>query len=135
MYDHPSQIYKRDIRLESVQNANDQARCAAANICDKQEVYNAVPWFWSDQFGTKLQMTGLSEGADETVLRGNPSPENESGFVVFYLKEGVIIAADCVGRPKEFMLSKQLIKGGVRIPASVLADESVETSLLLDKAI
>lgn len=132
---HPSQIYKRDIRLESVQNANDQARCAAANICDKQEVYNAVPWFWSDQFGTKLQMTGLSEGADETVLRGNPSPENESGFVVFYLKEGVIIAADCVGRPKEFMLSKQLIKGGVRIPASVLADESVETSLLLDKAI
>ena len=80
-------------------------------------------------------MTGLSDGADETVLRGDPSPENESGFVVFYLKEGVIIAADCVGRPKEFMLSKQLIKEGVRIPASVLADESVETSLLLEKAI
>ena len=58
---HPSQIYKRNIRLESVQNANDQARCAAANICDKQETYDAVPWFWSDQFGTKLQMTGLSD--------------------------------------------------------------------------
>jgi len=132
---HPSQIYKRNIRLESVQNANDQARCAAANICDKQETYDAVPWFWSDQFGTKLQMTGLSTGADETVLRGDPSPENESGFVVFYLKEGEIIAADCVGRPKEFMLSKQLVRERVRIPASVLADESVETSLLLGKAI
>ncbi|MDG2250673.1 MAG: FAD-dependent oxidoreductase [Gammaproteobacteria bacterium] len=132
---HPSQIYKRNIRLESVQNANDQARCAAANICDKQETYNAVPWFWSDQFGIKLQMTGLSTGADETVLRGDPSPESESGFVVFYLKEGEIIAADCVGRPKEFMLSKQLVRERVRIPASVLADESVETSLLLGKAI
>jgi 3-phenylpropionate/trans-cinnamate dioxygenase ferredoxin reductase component len=132
---HPSQIYQRSIGLESVQNANDQARCAAANICGKQVIYDAVPWFWSDQFKTKLQMTGLSNDADEIVLRGDSALENESGFAVFYLKEGVVIAADCVGRAKEFMLSKRLVKDKIRIPASVLADESVETSALMDSAI
>ena len=132
---HPSLIYQRNIGLESVQNANDQARCAAANICGKQVVYDAVPWFWSDQYKIKLQMTGLSNGADEIVRRGEASLENDSGFAVFYLKDGVIIAADCVGRAKEFMLSKQMVKDKVRLPASVLEDESIEVTALIDNAI
>lgn len=123
---HPSLIYGRNIRLESVQNANDQSRCAAANICGKQQVYDTVPWFWSDQYDTKLQMTGLSDGANELVVRGEASITNELGFALFYLKDEVLIAADCVARPKEFMMSKKLIQGRAKVSAATLADESID---------
>jgi len=125
---HPSVIYERLIRLESVQNANDQARCAAANICRKQQVYDAVPWFWSDQYKIKLQMTGLNEGADDVIVRGKPSTSNEEGFALFYLKDDVIVAADCVARPKEFMVSKKLVQQKTKVAAEKLADESVDPS-------
>lgn len=125
---HPSFIYDRHLRLESVQNANDQARIAAANICGKEKVYDAVPWFWSDQYHIKLQMTGLGDGYDQVILRGSSDFEEqlESGFALFYLKEGVMIAADCISRPKEFMVSKNLIKNKLSVDPLVLADESVE---------
>ncbi|MFL2855154.1 MAG: NAD(P)/FAD-dependent oxidoreductase [Pseudohongiellaceae bacterium] len=129
---HPSIIYDRLIRLESVQNANDQARCAAANICGKQQVYDAIPWFWSDQYHIKLQMTGLSQDADQIVVRGNPSIDNENGFTLFYLQEGVVIAADSVARPKEFIASKLLVKERARILEEILADESIEPVKLMD---
>ena len=122
---HPSHIYGRSIRLESVPNANDQARTVAANICGKQQVYDAVPWFWSDQYAIKLQMAGLSAGYDEVVLRGSVTGGIEASFALFYLKQGVLIAVDCVARPKEFMISKQLIKAKAQIPASVLANEDI----------
>jgi 3-phenylpropionate/trans-cinnamate dioxygenase ferredoxin reductase component len=125
---HPSFIYDRHLRLESVQNANDQARAAAANICGKQKAYDAVPWFWSDQYHIKLQMTGLSDGYDQVVLRGSTNFEEQlqSGFALFYLKGGIMIAADCIARPKEFMVSKNLIKNKSAIDPLALADESVE---------
>ncbi len=123
---HPSLLYRRDIRLESVQNANDQARVAAANLCGKKIAYDAVPWFWSDQFSTKLQSTGLLQGFDECVVRGEPSVSNESGFAVFYLKAGKVIAADCVARPKEFMAVKQLLKADIAVDTASLSDESIE---------
>ncbi|HAJ76488.1 MAG TPA: pyridine nucleotide-disulfide oxidoreductase [Gammaproteobacteria bacterium] len=122
---HPSAIFKRLIRLESVQNANDQARVAAANICGKQTPYEAVPWFWSDQYQVKLQMTGLSSGFDEEVCRGDPANVDETGFALYYLQDSRVIAVECVNRPKEFMAAKQLVKSGQQIPAASLADESV----------
>ena len=123
---HPSLIYQRQIRLESVQNANDQARAAAANICGKEQVYDAVPWFWSDQYSIKLQMVGLSAGYDQVVMRGSAEGGVEASFALFYLKEGVLIAADCVGRPKEFMISKKLVKARGKIPAEQLQNEEIE---------
>lgn len=128
---HPSVIYQRRLSLESVQNANDQARVVAANICGKQQVYDAVPWFWSDQYHIKLQMTGLSEGYDQLACRGDASNGSGAGFALFYLKNGVVIAADCVARPKEFMVSKHLLKNKVEIEASILEDESIEPASLI----
>lgn len=136
---HPSSVYQRTIRLESVQNANDQARIAAANICGRQVEYDVVPWFWSDQYNIKLQMTGLSEGYDELVCRGEISCDSDAklkaGFALFYLRGGVLIAADCVARPKEFMLSKRLIKEKMKIDPSVLADESVEPTSFISQGL
>ncbi len=123
---HPSQIYGRQLRLESVQNANDQARVAAANICGSVQLYDAVPWFWSDQYAIKLQMAGLNEGYDQVMRRGTTDGGAEASFALFYLREGVLIAADCVARPKEFMISKQLIKAGAQISAERLQDEAIE---------
>lgn len=123
---HPSSIYDRVLRLESVQNANDQARITAANICGRRVAYDSVPWFWSDQYQEKLQMVGLSQGFDQLVSRGDTSNREGKGFALFYLKEGVVIAADCVGRPKEFMVAKQMVQAKLPIDAARLQDESVE---------
>jgi 3-phenylpropionate/trans-cinnamate dioxygenase ferredoxin reductase subunit len=123
---HPSFLYQRSIQLESVQNANDQARVVAANICKRQQAYDAVPWFWSDQYHIKLQTVGLNEGYDEVVCRGENKVAPDASFALFYLKEGVLIAADCIARPKEFMVSKKLVKDRVAIAATVLQDESIE---------
>lgn len=103
---HPSALYHRSIRLESVQNANDQSRVAAANMCGDDQMYTATPWFWSDQFDVKLQSAGLCEGYDETSVEGDVSPENSEGFVIKYFREGKLIAADCINRPKDFMAIK-----------------------------
>jgi len=105
---HPSSLYERHIRLESVQNANDQARIAAAGICGKPASYNTVPWFWSDQYDTKLQSVGLSAGSDMLVLRGNP--EDADGFSVLYGRDGQLIAADCINRAKDFLICKRLVQ-------------------------
>jgi len=123
---HPNLIYQSRIRLESVQNANDQARTAAANICGRELAYDAVPWFWSDQYSVKLQMVGLSSGYDQMVMRGTADGGEAASFALFYLKDGVVIAADCVARPKEFMISKQLVKAKARVPIEILRDEAIE---------
>ena len=122
---HPSTIYKRLIRLESVQNANDQARTAAANICGERLPYAVVPWFWSDQYAIKLQMVGLSAGFDEEVCRGDPKDADGKGFALFYLRAKRLIAVDCVSRPQEFMAGKQLVGSGQAVDTARLADESV----------
>jgi len=129
-----SQLYERPIRLESVQNANDQARAAAANINGRALAYDPVPWFWSDQYDIKLQMAGLSNDHDEVVVRGDPGVTDASragGFVFFYLKAGRLVAADCINRPKEFMASKQLIQARAHPDAAALADQSVILSGLV----
>lgn len=103
---YPDARYQRRVRLESVQNANDQARIAAVNIGGGNDIYQVTPWFWSDQFDIKLQSVGLSDGFDETLLDGSLDPADPQGFVIQYLREGKLIAADCVRRPKDFMALK-----------------------------
>ena len=94
------------IRLESVQNANDQAMVAAQSIIGKTVDYEAIPWFWSNQYDVKLQTIGLSIGYDETVVKGDP---NSHSFTAFYLRNGQLIAADCVNAAKDFVQSRKLI--------------------------
>jgi 3-phenylpropionate/trans-cinnamate dioxygenase ferredoxin reductase subunit len=116
---HPNPFYQRQIRLESVPNAMEQAKVAAAAICGKEKVHDAFPWFWSDQFDVKLQTAGLSQGYDSTVIRGDMAAKK---FALFYLKQGKVIAVDAINSPRDFMKAKMLIPTGISISESKLAD-------------
>ena len=126
---HHNPIYDRLIRLESVQNAVDQAKIAAATLCGKTKTYHALPWFWSDQYDLKLQIAGLSQGHDEIVIRGNI--ESSRSFAVFYLKQGFVIAVDAVNKPQEFMLGKRLITDKIAVDKYRLVDTGVAMKELL----
>ncbi|MBL6817686.1 MAG: FAD-dependent oxidoreductase [Pseudomonadales bacterium] len=123
---HPNRFAGGNVRLESVQNANDQARVVAANMVGKASIYDAAPWFWSDQYDIKLQMAGLNSNYDSTVTRGDPTNAENEGFCVFYLRAGELVAVDSVARPKEFMAGKQLIARGITPDKANLADEQIE---------
>ncbi|MEM7430849.1 MAG: FAD/NAD(P)-binding oxidoreductase [Pseudomonadota bacterium] len=120
---HPNPIYQRQVRLESVHNALEQAKTAASNICGKPQEYGQVPWFWSDQYDLKLQIVGLSQGYDEVVIRGNP---DDRRFSCLYLRDGVFIAIDAVNSPRDFIQSKALIAAGARIDPITLADTAID---------
>ncbi len=120
---HHNKQYNIRLRLESVPNATDQSKSAAASICGKDKAYESLPWFWSDQYDLKLQIAGLSQGYDQVVIRGDK--DRSRSFVAFYLKDGKLISADCVNRPQEFMLSKRLIAAGAAVDPERLADESI----------
>ena len=105
------------IRLESVQNAVDQAKVVAASITGQPARYQSVPWFWSDQYDLKLQMVGLSQGHDAVIERGN---RDENRFSVFYMKAGRLIAIDSINRPADHMRGRKLLAPGA---APVGADE------------
>ncbi|MEI2511610.1 NAD(P)/FAD-dependent oxidoreductase [Acinetobacter soli] len=109
------------IRLESVQNANDQAMIVTKEILDKGEDYAAVPWFWSNQYDLKLQTIGLSIGYDQEILRGEP---DSGSFTVIYLREGKTISLDCVNRPSDFIQGKAIIEQSIYIPIEQLSDHS-----------
>lgn len=118
------------IRLESVQNANDQATVAAKTICSADpQPYKATPWFWSNQYDLKLQTVGLSTGHDATVLRGDPATRS---FSVIYLKDGKVIALDCVNMVKDYVQGRKLVEAGATIAAERLADSSVPLKDLLE---
>ena len=119
---HPNPILGRMLRLESVQNAVEQARTAAANIAGTPSRYAQIPWFWSDQFDLKLQMVGISDGYDTVVQRGSMDADD---FAMFYLKDDVLIAVDAVNRPREFMACRKLVPERPRIDPEKLADESI----------
>lgn len=121
---HPNSIYDRQLRLESVHNALEQAKTAVNNICGKKTHYSQVPWFWSDQYDLKLQIVGLSTGYDDVVIRGNPA---DRSFACLYLKDSKLIATDAVNSPKEFVHSKALIAAQKVVDRDKLAD----TELLL----
>jgi 3-phenylpropionate/trans-cinnamate dioxygenase ferredoxin reductase subunit len=124
---HPSVHYGRRIRLESVDNAVEQGRVAASAICGKDVRHDHVPWFWSDQYDVKLQIAGLSQGHDETIMRGNPVGGH---FAIYYLAQGEVIAVDAVNSPKDFMSGRRWIAERRRPDAARLADPSVDLKSL-----
>lgn len=115
--------YGLRVRLESVSSAVEQAKVAAATMCGRTEEITALPWFWSDQYDLKLQIAGLNAGYDQVILRGDPSVDRE--FACFYLREGELIAADCVNRPQEFMFSKRAISNRLPVDPARLADLNI----------
>lgn len=125
---HYSFLYERRIRLESVPNAIEQARIAAANICGEEEKQDSIPWFWSDQYGLKLQTAGLSGGYDQTVVRGDIDSKK---FSVFYLKQDLLIAMDALNSAPDFISSKKLIFEKVSPDPKLLADPNFNLKLLL----
>jgi 3-phenylpropionate/trans-cinnamate dioxygenase ferredoxin reductase subunit len=125
---HPSVWTGQITRIESVPNASEQARTVAAGIVGKPRRYDAVPWFWSDQYDLKLQMVGLSQGYDRVIVRGQPDSRS---FIALYQRQGVVIAADAVSRPAEFMQARKLVAGRVSADPGRLADESLPLKELL----
>jgi 3-phenylpropionate/trans-cinnamate dioxygenase ferredoxin reductase subunit len=125
---HPNGIFGRRLRLESVPNALEQARTAAAALCGTDKPYNSVPWFWSDQYDVKLKMAGLSQGFDQLVMRGDPGSRT---FSAFYLKQGKMLATDTLSRPQDFMLAKRFIAEAIVLDPAKLADEAIQLKELL----
>jgi 3-phenylpropionate/trans-cinnamate dioxygenase ferredoxin reductase subunit len=115
------EFLRRKVRLESVPNATEQARAAAAAICGKPVPPATPPWFWSDQYELKLQMAGLSDGYDDIVLRGDPASDS---FIALYLKNGEVIAADAVNRIADFMAARRLVAAAKTIPGAALGDDT-----------
>lgn len=125
---HENGFFGRRMRLESVPNASEQARVAAATICGRQLPHAGVPWFWSDQYNLKLQMVGLSQGHERVVIRGSMAADS---FTAFYMQDGVVIAADAVNRPQDFMFAKKIVAARLKADPATLADEAVALKTLV----
>ncbi len=110
------------IRLESVQNAHDMAKTAVNAIMGDKQPYDALPWFWSNQYDLKLQTVGLNLDYDTAILRGDPE---ERSFSVVYCREGRVIALDCVNNTRDFAHGRKLVVSGTEAPPQLLADPSV----------
>lgn len=110
------------IRLESVQNANDQANTVAKAILGDPQPYHAVPWFWSNQYDLRLQTVGLATGHDDVVLRGDPAARS---FSVIYLKKGRVIALDCVNATRDYVQGRKLVTERLSPDKAQLADATV----------
>lgn len=117
---HHNKHYDRKVRLESVQNAVDQAKVTAAVICGKEALYDSIPWFWSDQYDVKLQMVGLSEGYTDVILRDEPGEGLKKS--AWYFKGEELLAVDAVNNAKAYVLGTRFIKDNLAIDKSKLAD-------------
>lgn len=125
---HPNALLGGRVRLESVQNALEQGGAIGRIMAGEDKPYAALPWFWSDQFDVKLRIAGLSQGSDQTALRGS----SESGaFSLFFLRAGVVTAAECVNAAGDFMAAKRLIAQRRSIPPETLADPTTDLKALL----
>ncbi|MEM7541971.1 MAG: oxidoreductase C-terminal domain-containing protein, partial [Pseudomonadota bacterium] len=125
---HPCKAAGRRLRLESVQNAIDQAKSAAMALLDIEQAYEAVPWFWSDQYEAKLQIAGVNDGAEEEILRGDPS---SGSFSVFYFTGGRLCGADSVNKPADHMAVRRLLTKNVAITQAQAQDEEFNLKSLL----
>lgn len=112
-----------EMRLESVQNACDQARAAAATLLGETAPYAPLPWFWSDQYDAKLQIAGLNHDADETLMRPGRRPGTGS---VWYFRAGRFVAVDALSDPRAYMAGKRWLEKGVTPLKAQLADPSVD---------
>lgn len=120
----------RLVRLESVQNAVDQGKTAAATLLGTREPYRAVPWFWSDQGDVKLQMVGLSMDATRSVVRGR---SDDGAFSVFHYKDDWLVAIDSVNRAADHMVGRRMLAGGIALTPEQAADEGVDLKALVKK--
>lgn len=120
---HPNPILGRRLRLESVPNALEQARTAAANLCGEEARYAQVPWFWSDQYDLKLQVAGLYDDRDDVVVRGNPAARS---FSRLYLRDTRLRAVEAVNCPKDFMQARLLIESRQPLDPALAADEAID---------
>ena len=116
------------IRLESVQNANDQGSVAAKAIMGAGQPYDAVPWFWSNQYDVKLQTVGLSIGYDTAITRGDPATRS---FSIVYLRGGHVIALDCVNRIKDYVQGRKLVTERAGMDPALLAQADVPLKEML----
>jgi 3-phenylpropionate/trans-cinnamate dioxygenase ferredoxin reductase subunit len=117
-----------NIRLESVQNAVDQAESVAATLTGSAEPYEAKPWFWSDQYDVKLQIAGFNLGYDETVMR----PGSREGSVsIWYFREGRLIAVDAINDAKAYVTGKKLLDNGLTADKALIADPATDLKQLL----
>jgi 3-phenylpropionate/trans-cinnamate dioxygenase ferredoxin reductase subunit len=115
------------VRLESVQNANDMGATAAKAIAGRPEPYEAMPWFWSNQFDLKLQSVGLSVGHEGTIVRGDLAARS---FSILYLLQGRVIALDCVNATRDYVQGRRLIESGAVADPAALADPGVPLKAL-----
>ncbi|HEX3364621.1 NAD(P)/FAD-dependent oxidoreductase [Phenylobacterium sp.] len=109
----------RRVRIESVQNATNQAGVATRHLMGLDGPSPAAPWFWSDQYDLKLQTVGLAAGYDATVLRGDPATRS---FSVVYLRDGRVVALDCVNATRDYVQGRRLVELGLRIDPALLSD-------------
>jgi len=107
------------VRIESVQNAVDQARCVAAHLVGRAAPYAAVPWFWSDQGSSKLQIAGLAAPHDRAVVRGDPAA---GAFSVFCFRAGSLAGVESVNRPLDHVLARKLLANGTDLAPEQAAD-------------
>jgi 3-phenylpropionate/trans-cinnamate dioxygenase ferredoxin reductase subunit len=120
---HPCVFADARVRLESVQNAADQAQSVAATIAGRRSAYTALPWFWTDQYDIKLQMAGISQGHDQIATRGNAETRKLS---VFYFKQKRLIAINSINRPLDHMFGRKLLSARVMLTPEQAADETVD---------
>lgn len=125
---HPNPLLGRRIRLESWENAQNQARIAAKAMADKGEDYAEIPWFWSDQFDANIQMIGLPLGWEQLVTRGDPA-SNE--FITFYLRDGKIDGAISVNNSRDIRMAKRLMQSSKPVSAEDLANPDLKLQALL----
>ncbi|GAL80587.1 ferredoxin reductase [Algibacter lectus] len=119
---HYNPHYKYHLRLESVQNAVDQAKTAAKAICEQEVVYDTIPWFWSDQFDVKLQIVGLSKGYNQIIIR---QEEAKNSFSTWYFKDDELLAVDAVNFAKAYVLGTKFIKSKQKLDKSKISDLSI----------
>lgn len=127
---HYNPLYERHIRLESVPNATEQAKVVAAHIMGKPKPYNALPWFWSDQFDLKLQIAGLSDGYDDIIVRGDP--DGSRSFAAYYFRGDRLLAVDAVNAPRDFMTARMALSKGRTLDKTKLSgtDADLKAALL-----
>jgi 3-phenylpropionate/trans-cinnamate dioxygenase ferredoxin reductase subunit len=125
---HPNSLLGRRIRLESWENAQNQAINTAKAMMGTEQPYAEIPWFWSDQYDANIQMMGLPEDWDETVTRGD---RVLGEFVEFYLKNGEIQGATAINNPRDLRFTRRLMMSGKKFDASALADTDIKLQKLL----
>jgi 3-phenylpropionate/trans-cinnamate dioxygenase ferredoxin reductase subunit len=125
--EHPCHFAGCELRLESVQNAADQAQHVASEIVGRFAPYRALPWFWTDQFDIKLQMAGISSGYDRVVTRGSTESRKLS---VFYYRGGKLLAIDSINRPIDHIVGRKILASGTPVTPEQAADESVDLKKL-----